>query len=146
MSATKRMVNVASVGFTPTGGSLTAITGVTNFSIDEGGSLIEFSGDGDHGPTTKVCDFIDPQVTLTFADVSLAMTLSPGLRGSLVFTHLDAINKATTGGGAITYTLANAIVANPVGTQAHRQFGSATATFESWSSDGVTSPLSSTAV
>src|SRR5436305_9581270 len=112
MAATKRHFNWTAVGFTPTAGTLLAITGVTDVRVDPRGTVQSFSGDGDHLPTTKVSDYQDPMVTITTADIAAARTLAPGTRGTLTATHLDAKNLGGVAGGAYTITMTAAIVEN----------------------------------
>lgn len=142
MAATKRQFNWGPVTFTPSGGSLTTATGVTGVNIDGGGSLAKFSGDGDRFPTTVVNDFNDPTITVTLADTIWAMAIPIGTRGTLVCVHKDA--KAAVG-GAITFTLINAICASNNAGGQHRQFGQTTIMFSAESADGTTNPLSSAA-
>jgi hypothetical protein len=126
--STKRYMNWTGVSFTPQGGTLTAITGVSTVAIDNGGSLIKFSGDGDRFNTT--------------VDLAIVNTWPVGTVGTVVATHNDAKNGVGT--GAITYTLTNAVLSKRPLSGAHRQFGQGTITFECFSSDGVTNPLSTT--
>jgi hypothetical protein len=146
MPASKRFMNWTSVGFTPTGSSLIAVTGVTSVTADNGGNLVEFSGDGDHYITTVVNDMSDPTFTIASADIAALNQLTPGLRGIFTATFNDAKNRVTTGGGALLYTVANAIVGGNSGGGQHRQFGASTVTIKTESTDGVTSPVSITAV
>jgi hypothetical protein len=140
MPATKRFMNWTGVTFAPTGGKATSITGVTSVSIDSGGSLARFSGDGDRFVTTMVNDFNEPTVTIHSADLAALRANPVGTVGTLTATHNDAQNGV--GIGAITYTLANAVVAACQVQGAHRQFGQGTVTFGAFSSDGVTNPIS----
>ena len=140
MTTTKRFMNWTGVTFTPNGGSPMTITGVTSVSIDSGGSLLKFAGDGDRYNTTVVNDFNEPTITVQSADLAAVRANPVGTLGTFTATHNDARNGP--GSGSITYTLANAIVAtNPV-KGSHRQFGQGTLTFASFSADGVTNPLS----
>lgn len=142
MPASKRFMNWTGVAFTPSGGTATPITGVTSVSIDTGGNLLKFSGDGDRYNTTVVNDHNEPVVTVHAADLAAVRANPPGTVGTFTATHNDARNG--TGSGAITYTLANAVVAtNPV-QGSHRQFGQGTVTIAAFSTDGVTNPLSTT--
>jgi hypothetical protein len=140
MPATKRFMNWTGVTFTPTSGTATSITGVTSVSIDSGGSLARFAGDGDRFVTTMVNDFNEPTVTIHSADLAALRANPVGTVGTLTATHNDAQNGV--GAGAITYTLANAVVAACQVQGAHRQFGQGTVTFGAFSSDGVTNPIS----
>lgn len=139
MPATKRQLNWQPVGFTPTAGSLSTCTGVTNVTVSAGGNLLKFSGDADRFNTLVVNDFNDPTLTVTTADVNWAFSIAPGTRGALTATHKDA--KGATGGG-ITFTLANAVAESPQSGGAHRQIGSASLSFSAESTDGTTNPLS----
>ena len=133
-------MNWTGVSFTPVNGSSTTITGVTSVSIDTGGNLVKFAGDGDRYNTTVVNDFNDPIVTIQSADLAAIGSNSPGTVGTFSATHNDAKNG--TGTGSITYTLSNAVIAgNPIH-GAHRQFGQGTLTLTAYSVDGVTNPLS----
>lgn len=139
MAATKRQMNWAPVSFTPSGGSLTTCTGVTNVTVNTGGNLLKFSGDGDRFTTLVVNDYNDPSIAITTADVVWCFAIAPGTRGSLVATHKDAKNAV---GGALTFTLANAVAESPQDGGAHRQIGSASISFSAESTDGTTNPLS----
>ncbi len=140
MSATKRFMNWTGVTFTPAGGTATTITGVTSVAIDSGGSLARFSGDGDRFVTTMVNDFNEPSVTIHSADLSALRANPIGTAGTLTATHNDARNGV--GVGAVTYTLANAVVSACQVHGAHRQFGQGSVTFGAFSGDGVTNPIS----
>ena len=141
MSATKRFMNWSGVTFTPVGGQPTLISGVTSVAIESGGSLARFAGDGDRYVTTMVNDFNEPTVTIQAADLASLRANPVGTVGTLTATHNDAKNG--TGTGAVTYTMANAVVAACHVHGAHRQFGQGSITFAAFSGDGVTNPLSS---
>ena len=140
MSATKRFMNWSSVSFTPVGGDATTMTGVTSVTIDSGGSLARFSGDGDRYVTTMVNDFNEPVVTVHSADLASLRANPVGTVGTFTATHNDAKNG--NGSGSVTYTLANAVVSACQVQGAHRQFGQGTLTLNAFSSDGVTNPIS----
>lgn len=140
MSATKRFMNWTGVSFAPVSGPATAITGVTSVAIESGGSLARFAGDGDRYVTTMVNDFNEPSVTIQAADLAALRAFPVGTAGTLTATHNDARNGP--GSGAVTYMMANAVVAACHVHGAHRQFGQGTLTFAAFSGDGVTNPLS----
>ena len=140
MSVSKRFMNWSGVTFTPLGGAAVPITGVTSVTIESGGNLAKFSGDGDRNPTIVVNDFNEPSMTIQSADLASLRANPVGTIGTLTATHNDA--KSGTGSGAITYTLSNAVVASCHVGGAHRHFGQGTVTFMAYSSDGVTNPLS----
>ncbi len=140
MSATKRFMNWSGVAFTPVNGTATTITGVTSVTIDSGGSLARFSGDGDRYVTTMVNDFNEPLVTIHSADLASIRANPVGTVGTFSATHNDAKNGVGT--GAVTYTLANAVISACQVSGAHRQFGQGTLTLTAFSSDGITNPIS----
>lgn len=139
MPATHRQVNWTAVGFTPSGGTASPATGVTQIQINPNGNLIKFSGDADHGPTTIVNDFVDNEIVVTTADEIWALALPPGTRGTLVATHKDAKSAV---GGNIVFTLVNAIVVDNTAGGQHRQFGQSAVRFHAEWADSVTNPLS----
>lgn len=144
MSASRRYMNWTGVSFTPVSGTPTTVSGVTAVHIDSGGSLAKFSGDGDRYSTTVVNDFNDPSITVHSADLAAVRAFPVGTVGTFTATHNDAQNGS--GKGAITYILTNSVIAsNPV-QGAHRQFGQGVLTVSSFSTDGVTNPLSTSIV
>jgi len=140
VTPSKRHVNWT-VSFTPSGGSLGAITGVQNCEIAPNGNLLKHSGDADRFPTTVVNDFQDPSVTVTHRDLLAQHALAPGIRGVLVCTHLDAKNLAVATGGGYTATLTNAIIQDNPSGGAHRAYGEGRCMFFAESTDGTTNPL-----
>lgn len=141
MAATKLQMNWAAVGFTPTGGTLVSITKVQDCNFDPGGSLKDYSGDTDRFPTTIVNDMNKPKATVQSGDVATIQALTPGTIGTFTATWKDA--KLATGGDII-YILINAVLENTGGGGKHSDYGTATATFRAFSSDGTTNPLSFT--
>ena len=141
MAATKRQMNWGSVGFTPTSGSLSTATGVTQVQVKSGANILKFSGDGDRGPSLVVNDFNEPSIEVTTADLAWLLGLTPGATGSFTATHKDALGATS---GAIVYTLDPCVVESPDTGGQHRQIGSGTVTFNGYFSDGTTDPLSFT--
>ena len=119
----------------------TAITRVTNASVGQGGNLIKFKGDTDVFPTIIAMVDQEPHASITTADVGTMMGFIPGAAGSLVMTLNDA---KTASGGAVNFTLANAVFENADTQAQHAQFGSVTGTWQAYSADGSTNPLSFT--
>lgn len=146
MPTTRRHMNWTGTSFTPSGGTLTSITGVTDVEIDHRGSVITHSGDGDKFSTTKVNDFSDPMVTITCRDLTTLNGFAVGARGAVASTHNDARYGTTAAGGGYSIALANAIVANKTQGGQHRQFGEGRLMFEAESTDGTTNPLTFTAL
>src|SRR6185312_11837860 len=102
MAASKRFMNWSAVGFTPAGGSLIPIGGVTSVAFDDGGSLARFSGDADRYNSMIVNDFNQPTAKVETADIGAVKAIGTGVVGVLTATHNDAKNGSGT--GAITYT------------------------------------------
>jgi hypothetical protein len=136
MSATKAQINWTGVEFASTN-----ITRVTNASVGQGGQLIKFKGDVDNYPTIIANVDNEPHASITTADVGTMMGFSPGTTGTLVATLNDAKLAA---GGAVNFTLINAVFENADTQAQHAQFGSVTGTWQCFSSDGSTNPLSFT--
>jgi len=136
MAITKLQVNWASVAFA---GS--PITKVTSMAFDPGGSLIKFKADVDRFPTTIVNVDNEPTATVTSGDVANLYSISPGTAGTLTGTLNDAL-LAT--GGAIVFSMVNAVFRTATMTAPHAQFASATGSWDAFSNDGQTSPLSFT--
>lgn len=145
---TNRYVNVTALTWTPSGGSATTITGTTQLGFDPAGSVIKFSGDGDRLPTTVIGDYNDPKVTLNGADIIKFLGLANGARGKLEWKIPDAKGGVSAGGGGyqFTSTTTGAVIVNtPVQSQ-HRQFASGSVEVAFESADGVTMPISFTAL
>jgi hypothetical protein len=141
MSATKAQLNWTSVSFTPTGGSATAITRVTAGTFGQGGQLVKFKGDTDLYPTVIAAPTTEPHASFTTADVGTMMGFAPGTTGALAATLNDAKGAV---GGAVVFALANAVFENADTSGRHGQFASVIGTWQAFSSDGVTNPLSFT--
>ena len=134
MSATKAQINWASVTF----GS-TAITRVTTGGFGQGGKLLKFKGDTDLYTTIIANVTNEPNATFTTADVGTMMGILPGTTNTLTATLNDA--KGATG-GAVVFTMINAVFENADTKAAHAEFGTVTGTWQAFSSDGSTPPLS----
>jgi hypothetical protein len=138
MAATKRNINWSSCVF-----ASSAITGVTNATVGQGGNLLKFKADVDIFPTLVVMVDQEPHVSITSADVGLMMGFTPGQVGTLTLTHNDAKSASL---GAVVFVMINAVFENADDSGAHAQVGSATGTWQGYSSDGATNPLSFTRV
>lgn len=136
MAATKLQANWTAVAH-----GTTSRTRVSSVSINQGGSLSKFSADGDLYPTVIAALMSNPSASVTSADVASLMAISPGTTATLTATHSDAKGAAS---GAIAYTLANAVSETAQTSGQHAQFGTATISFQAFSSDGTTNPLSFT--
>ena len=136
MSATKANINWTAVSF-----NSVTITRVTNASVGQGGSLIKFKGDTDLYPTIIAMVDQEPHASITTADVGTMMGFTPGTVSTLAMTLNDAKSAS---GGAVVFSLANAAFENADTQAQHAQFGSVTGTWQCYSTDGATNPLSFT--
>lgn len=137
-------VNVLDVSFTPVGGSASPFIRQTRADIDGGVSNISFKGDGDLFPTMETNVSQVPSITLAGGNIKQILGVQAGQIGTLMLTIPDARNGTQPGGGGMLLTLSNAIVADKSASAPHAQFASGSTTFSSFSSDGVTNPLSMT--
>jgi hypothetical protein len=139
MSATKANINWTSVSF-----NSVTVTRVTNASFGQGGQLIKFKGDTDQYPTIIAAVDQEPHASITTADVGTVMSsFTPGLTSTLVATLNDAKGQS---GGAVVFTMSNAVFENADAQAQHAQFGSVTGTWQAFSTDGSTAPLAITRV
>jgi hypothetical protein len=136
MAATKAQINWTAVNF-----NSTSITMVTSGGFGMGGKLLKFKGDTDVYSTVIANVESAPHATFTTADVGTMMGFVPGTTSTLTATLSDA--KGATG-GAVVFSMINAVFENADTQAAHAQFGSVTGTWQAFSSDGVTNPLSFT--
>jgi hypothetical protein len=141
MAISKAQINWTGVSFTPTGGGATSITRVTAGMFGQGGRLVKFKGDTDLYPTIIAAPTVEPHASFTTADVGTMMGFAPGTGGSLAATLSDAKAAA---GGAVVFALSNAVFENAAATGHHAEFATVTGTWQAYSSDGVTNPLSFT--
>ncbi len=134
MAATKLQANWTAVQHNGV-----SITRVTNMSFNRGGAVQLFSADTDHFTTVAANLMNRPSANLTSGDPGTVMGITAGTVGTLNATHVDALNAS---GGNIVYTLINAVLENVQTSGAHAQFGTCTASWQAFSSDGTSNPLS----
>ena len=136
MSATALQLNWTNVQFATT--SLTRVTAVT---FSQGGELIEFAGDNNRYPVVIANNINRPRCSITSGDVATLMSIAPGSSGTIIATQNDALGGT---GGAINWTMSNAVHQNTDDTGQWGHFATATATFRAYAADGATNPLSFT--
>lgn len=141
MAASKRMMNVSGGGFTPAGGSLTAITGISTAGKEHNVEVVFGAGDADYFNSFGVAAGEDPSITINANQAALLDAIAPGSIGVLTFTLNDARNAATTSGGAKIYTISNAIYKGSSISANHRQLTTVGYQFATFSTDGATSPI-----
>lgn len=132
MSATALQLNWTAVEY-----ASTPITRVTSITFSQGGELIEFAGDNNTIPAVIARNISRPRCSITSGDVATLMGLAGS--GTITATQDDALGAT---GGAINWSLANAVHENSDNTGQWGQFATATATFRAYASDGATNPLS----
>jgi hypothetical protein len=136
MAITKLQANWNPVSF-----SGNPITMVTNVGIDQGGQVDTFKADADLYDVVAARLTSRPTCSITSGDEATMMALSGN--GIIVATHNDAL-KAT--GGGVVYTITTAAFENCSASGAHAEFGSSTATFKTFTADGITNPIAITRV
>ena len=136
MSATALQLNWTGVQFAST--NLTRVTSVT---FSQGGELIDFAGDNNRYPVVIANSISRPRCSITSGDAATLMNITPGTSGTIAATQNDALGAA---GGAINWTMSNAVLQNTDDTGEWGQFATATATFRAYAADGATNPLSFT--
>jgi hypothetical protein len=133
MAATQLQLNWTGVQF----GSVNIIH-VTSCSFSQGGELIEFSGDNSRYPVIIANNVNRPKCSITGGDVATLMGFTDGLSGTILATQQDALGAT---GGAINWSLINAVHETTDDQGQWGAFATATATFRAYSSDGATNPL-----
>jgi hypothetical protein len=136
MSATKAQINISAVQF-----NSVSITRVTACMFGRGTSLVKFKGDTDVYDSIIAAPTLQPHASITTADIGTVFGFTPGTSSTLTATLNDAL-LAT--GGAVVFTMTNAVFENADAQAQHAQFGTVTATWQAYASDGTTNPLSFT--
>ena len=139
---TNKYINVSSVGFTPAGGSLIAIKGVKSITMNPNAQALKESADGDLFNTFAGVVGIDYVIDVQTNIPMTLNALAPGVAGTLVFTVNDARNAAVTAGGALIFTVSNCVYQPQTLNATHRQLATNSYQFDTWSTDGLTNPVS----
>lgn len=88
----------------------TAITGITDVSINDNGSPVDLGTDASPTITAVFVDSIVTEVTVTTTDLARVSTLTIGGTGSLVIVFQLRAEGSGAGAGDKTCTLANAVI------------------------------------
>jgi hypothetical protein len=136
MSASALQLNWTGVEFAATG-----LTRVTSVTFSQGGELIEFAGDNNKYPVVIANNINRPHCSITSGDVATLMGLVPGTSGTITAVQLDAMGQT---GGAVNWTMNNAVYQTTDDSGRWGSFATATAIFRAYASDGATNPLSFT--
>ncbi len=134
MAATGVQLNFASVSFAGT-----PVTRVTSLTFSQGGSLISFAGDNARYAQVVANNMNNPSCTITSGDVATLYNFNAGSQGTILGTQIDALAAS---GGNIIWTGINAVHGNTDNSAPFSQFATATATFQHYSADGSTNPVS----
>lgn len=130
----------------PSTATAVTIAGIKKVHFDPQISVKTDAADGDLMPTTVFWDYQDPMIAVESIDAYAFGTLTPDMRGTLVYSIADASGGLTTAAGGKLYTILNAFLkACPID-HPYREFGTAAATFGTISADGTTSPVSVSAL
>lgn len=144
---TTKHVNVKTVTFQPGGtGTAIALTGIKDATYDQGIMVIKDSADADLFMSVATAVGYDPGVTLTSNSSFQLLTVVGGTRGTLAFDVPDAYNGVTTGGGGYSVTMTNAIMEKWTQTHGHRKYSGLSLGFTSMAPDGITHPVTITAL
>ena len=143
---TNLFINWSTVGYTPSGGSLASLNKVTSVKPSRNGQMEGFKGDVDQFFRVIAVPSQTRTIEVTTGDVKAALAIAIGSHGAFSAIFADAINGTTVGGGGITIALTNCVVTGNTAQGEHAKFGEATITFEGYASDGITDPLTVTAL
>jgi len=106
--------------------------------INPGGTLVKFKGDTNIYPVVIANADNEPTVSITSGDVGTLYGIAIGATGTITGTLNDALQAS---GGAINFTVSNAVFRGPSMSAQHAAFASATGNWDCFSSDGTMSPI-----
>lgn len=107
----------------------TAITGVSDVSINDNGSPVDLGTDASPTITAVFVDSIVTEVTVTSTDLARLSTITIGATGSLVLVFQLRAEGSGAGAGDKTCTLANAVVTSINPQASTNGFGAHSITF-----------------
>jgi hypothetical protein len=116
---------------------------VTAGGFSLGGQIIRFKGDTDRYTSIVANVNNEPSANFTTADIGTLMTITTSGQALLTAQLNDALGITN---GACLFKMANAVYETADASAQHAQFGTVTASWQGWSADGQTSPLSITRV
>ncbi len=134
MAATNVNLNWTNVSFAGT-----PVIRVTSMTFDQGGELISFTGDDDRYPTVIANTVSRPKVSLTSGDVASLMSIAVNAQGTVSATQKDGLGAS---GGDIIWTMQHCVHETTADSGQWGQFASATSSWQAYSIDGHTTPLS----
>ena len=148
MPSTNRTINVGPVTWTPAGTGAVAVvlTGIKSVSYDEKIEVVKETADAELFNTVAAAVHFEPTMQVETINPYQLMTTVGGSRGSLVFTIRDAYNGIQAGGGGYTLTMANAFLETRSQAYKKSAYGTQNLSFGAISSDGVSHPVSVSAL
>ncbi len=145
--ATGKHVNVTDVTFQPGGtGSLLPIVGAKSASLDFNPEIITESGDADTYMSIIAAVGNDPTITVESNGAFQLLTVTPGTKGTLTFKIPDSFSGTAAAGGGYSISMTNAFVGKHTKTFSHRKFAGLGLMFRAYAPDGITSPITITAL
>jgi hypothetical protein len=138
MARSKRYVNF-SVQLTPGGGSASTYSEIMAVKVMRGSKQLAAYGDAKLFPTLIINVEETRSITLAGGDVSKMLQLPRGVVYTVAIVLNDAKNG--NGSGALTITMVDAVIESDEHSAANNDFGGSTVTFNAYSADGSTDPL-----
>jgi hypothetical protein len=139
LTPSKRFCGWANAKFTPAGGALTPIPGLTSCSYTKNPKTLMIDGDLDMYDTAGAIVGFKPQFKIATNKPGILDTISGP--GEFSIERWDVENGGAAGGGGVSYTVANAIFVPDDQSNAQRAEGTGSATIMFISPDGVTNPV-----
>ena len=127
------------VSITPQGGSAILLKETTRLRIIRRENLEEWQGSGDQFSTLFAVSKSDRGCSIEGADINLHLTIPANTACAITGTILHPKNG--TGEGALTFTLANAVLQDSSFGAESRRFAGGGVEFLAYSSDGTTDPM-----
>jgi hypothetical protein len=140
MAASNRYRNV-SVAWTPSGGTMSPLTGIKNATYDEGIETLLEGADYDAFNTVGGAIFAAPKISLETLDAWALYATVAGQKGTLAVTFRDTLNGAAAAGGAKLVTMSNAFLSDRKVQAPYNKFQTQSIMFECTSTDGSTHPV-----
>lgn len=141
----QQFISPSSVTFTPASGAVT-IGHVSRLVYRDNAASVCFAGDADSYPTAvSEVSGEAPEVQVSCLVPAILDAVPAGTHGSLSWVLNDAFNGAMPGGGAVRYTIANAVFLRKPVNAPHYVYADTDFLFRAVSSDGMC-PLTSAAV
>jgi hypothetical protein len=143
---TNLYINWSNFTFTPAGGVAIAVARVTSCKQDRSAVEEKFKGDNALFWQAVATPTQERSIEVDFGDIVTAQSIPVGVVGAMGITLADAQNGILPGGGGVHYTLTPCVCTGVVAGGDHAKFGGTTVKFTGFNPDGVTDPLTKTAL